>query len=108
MTEETYRLFSQEDNEESVHQQHLHFDWLGCLQNVKDKVSLDVSKQRITFVSDELFLICPSLEVSYRYTKHFHSVNVNISHYGRPSFSYPMSLSLIQTCSLNDVNKGTM
>lgn len=71
MTEETYRLFSQEDNEESVHQQHLHFDWLGCLQNVKDKVSLDVSKQRITFVSDELLLICPSLEVSIRYTKAF-------------------------------------
>lgn len=71
MTEETYRLFSQEDNEESAHQQHLHFDWLGCLQNVKDKVSLDVSKQRITFVSDELFLICPSLEVSIRYTKAF-------------------------------------
>lgn len=64
MTEETYRQLGQQDNEESVHQEHLHFDWLGYLQNVKDKVSLDVSKQRITFVSDELFLICPNLEVS--------------------------------------------
>lgn len=92
MTEDTYRLFNQEDNEESVHQQHLHFDWLGCLQNVKDKVSLDVSKQRITFISDDLFLICPSLEVSIRYTKAFSYNNVNISHYGRPSFSYyPMA-----------------
>lgn len=104
MTEETCRLFSQEDNEESVHQQHLHFDWLGCLQNVKDKVSLDVSKQRITFVSDELFLICPSLEVSIRYTEAFSYCH--ISHYGRPSFSYyPMAYGLVID---PDLNKGTM
>lgn len=62
-TEEIFANVSGNENEESIHVQQ-DFDWLDYLQNVKDKVSLDVSKQRITYVSDKLFLVCPNLEVS--------------------------------------------